>query len=760
MFISKVSFTPMVYSHSESNQRSKRCSTEIASKVAAPQFAYRDYNINFGARLFRSPANFFAQDFNRNNMPDTMKNYLYADYEDRQNMPPNQMLRLVFDDLNEIQSLDFVPRVFSDEPLFANLSDRPKKNARTGLLSEIEAMRSETEDYPLFKDGNSNFGMYLLRKIYLEGKTRKEINKDFKNDLSPIYKDLITSDIDYDTIAAYGIKFPKAAFWKSFTATREDFPYEYKPRKVEGSRLGVTRERTLSDITSGNNSVDTRPQRFKTGKEFEKRSRRMGEAILSGHGDKKSTEKALRHKGVYDTEELSFVSKYLSQIMSVALEKTHASEEMRSYFENYDSMNKRQREKMESYWRSNPFMRDFQSLAISDTIKLFYDAYGADGNNDEFRDLINYANQIKPLREQKLAEHNARQAELEEIFAAYDEPEKSSSPVLADESEEFDYSKTYSDADVEALAEKEALKQGAEVFTYISPTGEKYCFIGKVDELFADKMKEEFRLLPDAIVKKFINFAQKHKDATYDYKKSVGIIAKVPDFVRERIMSIDECRAVSYKINEAFDKKYKANMIAAEQALAERMLARCGDNYAPIMKFNAMELSTYAMDKLNIDSWNDDERAKLEQDYHTYSAPVKDKVEAAKISQAFVDTICAQDPSSLYLVNFGETDDICALFAATLRKYPQAKPYFLKALRQDNFMERYGGTSRILIKSDVSDRVKIAKAKLMIDDMISDNSANIINILITDASLINKYVRDDNIRLSLLQRHYTNKLFR
>ena len=100
------------------------------------------------------------------------------------------------------------------------------------------------------------------------------------------------------------------------------------------------------------------------------------------------------------------------------------------------------------------------------------------------------------------------------------------------------------------------------------------------------------------------------------------------------------------------------------------------------------------------------------------------------------------------------------LFAATLRKYPQAKPYFLKALRQDNFMERYGGTSRILIKSDVSDRVKIAKAKLMIDDMISDNSANIINILITDASLINKYVRDDNIRLSLLQRHYTNKLFR
>ena len=164
-------------------------------------------------------------------MPDTMREYLNADYSDRQNMPPAQMLRLVFDDLNEIKSLDFVPRIFPNEPLFKDLTDTPKRNARTGLVSEFESLKSEMDEIPLFKDGTSNLGMYILKKIYLEGKTVSEINKDFKNDISDDYKDLITSEIDHNTTSAYGIKFPRRAFWKSFIATREDFPYVYKPRK-------------------------------------------------------------------------------------------------------------------------------------------------------------------------------------------------------------------------------------------------------------------------------------------------------------------------------------------------------------------------------------------------------------------------------------------------------------------------------------------------------------------------------------------------
>ena len=98
--------------------------------------AYQDYGISFSARLFRTPANFFEQDFNRKGMPETMKNYLFDDYEDRQNMPPAQMMRLVFDDINETKSLEQVKRIYPNEPLFNNLRDIPGRNARC-LLSNI-----------------------------------------------------------------------------------------------------------------------------------------------------------------------------------------------------------------------------------------------------------------------------------------------------------------------------------------------------------------------------------------------------------------------------------------------------------------------------------------------------------------------------------------------------------------------------------------------------------------------------------------------
>ena len=208
----------------------KEHNNQTAPKIETsnlPMIAYKDYNISFGERLFRTPANFFEQNFNRNNMPLTMKQYLFADYEDRQNMPPNQMLKLVFDDINLAKDMDDVKYLYPNEPLFESLSNEPKVKARTGIIAEIEMMKEDGKT--LFKNGQDNLGFYILKKIYLEGKSLKEINNDFKKDVSVYYNGL--SPIQYETLAAYGIKFPKNAFWKSFTATREDFPYEYKPRK-------------------------------------------------------------------------------------------------------------------------------------------------------------------------------------------------------------------------------------------------------------------------------------------------------------------------------------------------------------------------------------------------------------------------------------------------------------------------------------------------------------------------------------------------
>ena len=209
--------TPMLYSNQKVPLNNKRKNNNKTTNNSYNPIAYRDYNVNFGARLFRTPANFYEQPFNKNGMPDAMKNYLYADYEDRKNMPPSQMMKLVYEDIEMADSLADVKELYPEEPLFKNLTDAKNKRAKTGVLAEIDLMKSEGKT--LFKNGNDNLGLYLLKKVYLEGKTLKEINKDFEKDISVYYKGL--SPIQYETLSAYGIKFPNSAFWKSFTATSD-----------------------------------------------------------------------------------------------------------------------------------------------------------------------------------------------------------------------------------------------------------------------------------------------------------------------------------------------------------------------------------------------------------------------------------------------------------------------------------------------------------------------------------------------------------
>ena len=181
--------------------------------------AYKDFNIMFTGR---TPENFYAQDFNRNNMPSSMKEYLDYDYEERQHIPPEQMMREVFKYIELADNFEDVKNIYPDEELFSNLHENKMKN-KTSILAEIK-MAKEMSDTPLLKDGNNNFGMYLLKKIYLEGKTLKEINKDFyEKDMNEEYRGIISKPLSNDDTTAYGIKFPKQSFWHSFIATREEY---------------------------------------------------------------------------------------------------------------------------------------------------------------------------------------------------------------------------------------------------------------------------------------------------------------------------------------------------------------------------------------------------------------------------------------------------------------------------------------------------------------------------------------------------------
>ena len=383
---------------------------------------YRDYNINFKARLFRTPANFYAQPFNQTGMPKTMKDYLNDDYEDRQNIPPAQMMKIVFEPIKMADTLEDVKEIFPDEPLFDNLTTTPKRKARTGVIAEIDLMKDENTK--LFKNSDDTLGLYLLKKIYLEGKSLKEINKDFQNDISPDFNGL--SPIDYTTITAYGIKMPNQGFWKSFLATREDFPYEYKPRKAYERSISAPKtekpDLSLEDIkklpAETNSAAVKRKGKFDDVKEWE--IDKLADAMISGRGNEDETRKILKKKNIKDAESSNFVMKYMWAIMPVVLEKTNASAEMKNFWATYDTTNKSQKDIMSAYWRTTPQMQALQSLMMKDTIKMFMEAYGVDGNNEEFQQLLQYPAEIAERRKQFEQAHELKQKYYDEMFAELD----------------------------------------------------------------------------------------------------------------------------------------------------------------------------------------------------------------------------------------------------------------------------------------------------------------------------------------------------
>ena len=58
------------------------------NQTSLPKYYYKDYSIHFGDRLNRTPEDFYAQKFNLDNMPDTVRKYLFEDFEERHHMPP------------------------------------------------------------------------------------------------------------------------------------------------------------------------------------------------------------------------------------------------------------------------------------------------------------------------------------------------------------------------------------------------------------------------------------------------------------------------------------------------------------------------------------------------------------------------------------------------------------------------------------------------------------------------------------------------
>ncbi|MBD5401236.1 hypothetical protein HDR58_00330 [bacterium] len=618
------------------NQNNKNIENNSKTYTYNP-ISYQDYNLTFTGR---TPEDFYV--FNSKSMPYTMKNYLNYDYEQRQHMPPEQMMNEVFKHLDKAKNFEDVKKDYPNEDLFKNLHSL-KKNARKGILSEIKIAR-EISDIPLLNDGSDDFGLYLLKKIYKEGKTLKEINKDFlEKDINKEYKGFITESIDYSTTAAYGIKFPDNGFWHSFISTRDEYkkffitlpkntvdPNRSESQKKQDSVASSPRSRTNAD----SESKPAKPRyRIKT---YQKEQ--LKKDIKSTKGDIESVEKAVRRRFSKDDPEASFIIKYLSPIMTIAADKVHLSEEMR-YFYEFDT-NTEGKSKIERFWKSNPELLENYSMAITDTIELFENVFGAGGmipiNSDyeqitsksanqhpidfvtpEFIELLDYTQNIKPERDKRYAAHDEEQKQWEAHFLERYGEIGAESKII----EEKEIKPERQKIDIQdALNKAIAQNPGTQVFKFAIGDDTNVSLAINLKEVITQQIANEYRFMPKSYINKFSNYIFNHPkldekhllsyacnvnnmaewgnflidDSNYSEDELQELNAKAIKEIQSQLLPEDEIFNTMRDIRQEFEEKNPKYMNLVRQAMMEysTKLQKPEDNYLNsliVEKYKQME---------------------------------------------------------------------------------------------------------------------------------------------------------------------------
>ncbi len=528
------------------NQQSHKQQTNVQNPIQTqnnkPQiFAYRDFNINFTGR---TPEDFNSYNIERDRMPVTMKEFLMEDYEIRKNIPPQQVMEKVYEHLNDkdIKTVDDVKKKYPNEPLFNNLHE-PKIKPRTSILAEIEVVK-ELGDTPLLKDGNDNFGLYLLKKIYLEGKSENEINKDFyEKDLNDEYKGIVNKEITNADFRAYGIKFPVVPFWNSFINTRD----EYKKFRIDMSQFedkkpssSASKETNGSHSSSKTTNTDKtpdetihQPRKYKI-KHYQKDQ--LANDIKNSDMTTADIERKVRRRFKKDDPEASFIVKYLSPIMTVAADRIHLSEELKAFNETEKSNGKigDETHMLKRFWKNNPQLRTDFATAITDTIEMFEDNYGAGGMipiNNEFQpitpttenqkiidyvtpnfiDLVDKVKTLELERAKRYQTHDELQAQWEEHFREHASELQEEIPNQAEEvkPEITNINK--------AMAEAAAKNPGVKFFNFKLENGTTVSIAVNLEEILRDKIAIEYRNMPKSFVKKYTNFILNHPKVDEHY---------------------------------------------------------------------------------------------------------------------------------------------------------------------------------------------------------------------------------------------------
>ena len=590
-------FTPIY----QKNNNQKASNEDRLSCTSNPEerklFAYQDFNIKFTGR---TPEDFYAQDFNRNNMPKTMLEYLDTDYYQRQHIPPEQMMREVFKYLNNAKNFGQVKDLYPNEDLFKDLHPNNIKSKK-GILPEIKVAR-ELSDVPLLKDGNDNFGMYLLKKIYTEGKTLKEISKDFlEKDINEEYKGFVTAPVEYSTLSAYGIKYPKGAFWHSFIATRDEYKkffVENMPKyNLEGnnsvSGSGVSsRSKVEQDELSPRPVVQKHIMK-------EHRRKEITKDIVDINGDLEQIKKVVVKRFRKDDPEASFIVKYMSPIMTVAAQRAHLSEEMKIFHEMEQEKGPIGKGKtmFERFWKANPQTLHLFSNAITDTISMFENVYESGGMiginseferitkdsqnqkpidfvNEEFYELVQYSKQIEPERERRYIQHDLVQKELEELLG-----QKENRGVEYEIKPTVQYSEPIGPLTPLEHAKKLVEQtEGAKLYEINVKNGNNIIFVNNIDKTIKGLIESESKIFPRKFASAYVKYATKDAEYSDRYKLTKALMGyieneedlKLFDNIDDpQIMSLAEYRKEALGTANRFCELNENEFLAASFAMID-----------------------------------------------------------------------------------------------------------------------------------------------------------------------------------------------
>ena len=518
-------------------------------------------------------------------MPDTMKKFLNANYDERKHIPPEQIMSESFKYLAAVDNFSDVKSTYPEEPLFANLHEASLKG-RSGILSDIKIAK-EISDTPLLNNGDDHLGMYLLRKIYLEGKTIKEINKDFyEKDLNPEYKGIVTQPITYGTTSAYGIQYPKTDFWNSFIATREEYKKFFvdlpKQNKSELQKELAERRQPQTDKIDVQHNEPPKPRKHNI-KPYQKDQLRRD--IVKTKGDAEAIKTAITRRFKKDDPEAAFIIKYLSPVMAVAADKIHLSEEMRSFVDETKAEGKKIENLFAQFWKARPELLEHYSTAITDTIELFEETYDSGGvlaiNNEyqlitkdienqkpidfvsqRFIELLDYTQTIAPNREKLYAMHEEEQLKWNDHFLwRYGEPVVEQ-PVAEKQPESVN--------NPLELLEKSAKENNAKVYTLRGVNGDILHITANLDETLGDYIKHEFTGFPPKFVNLVIKKALSNPFMNEDAKLSFSTIQMADKIDDERILGETERKYIMNSITSELNPELSAASMATLNALASR----------------------------------------------------------------------------------------------------------------------------------------------------------------------------------------------